>query len=167
MDRNTGGTLAVRDVLADRADGQRRMKDALLLAQEVGESLDLARLRTDEDGLGAKVVVEVDVRGREDRVEVIVLELGKLVRKGPAVVVVEKGDRAQADLVGGPFLGDEFFAHHVPEELGSVAVLALSDEVFKGVMKGLLDREARADETVAGGALGHGASVGRSGERVK
>ena len=110
---------------------ERPVAHALDRTEFIGKFLDLAGLAFHGHDLQAVVVVEVDMLGRDDGILVVVLQVGKLARKAPLVVVVDEGDGAGHLLVLLPLVLDQLLADEVPQGLGPCRIAFLFDEAVE------------------------------------
>src|SRR5262245_22622914 len=93
------GPAGSGEVITRGTDGQCCVQYTLLLAEVIGEALDLCRRGADENHFSAQIVVEVDVGSRQDRVIIMVLQLNELFAELEDMMVIDQGHRPQGFLL--------------------------------------------------------------------
>ena len=102
------------------------MKDAFVPPQGVQKLLDAAGEPPDEHDFDAQLVAQVDVRGRENEIVIVMLSVSQLLAESGQVMIVDKSDRAHRLLVFLPFDLDQSLADHVADQLRSVGIPAFA-----------------------------------------
>ena len=114
------------EVLARRADGQCGVQDTFLLPQVIGKPLNFRRGSANEDHFGAQVVIEVYMRGGQNRVVIVVLQLDEFFAELTNVMVIHQCHCSQRFLMSAlPFVGHEVIPDHIPHEFGAVRITLL------------------------------------------
>jgi len=134
------------DVLARAGHAECPMAHALDRTEFIGKFLDLAGLALHGNDLQAVVVVEVDMLGRDDGILVVVLQVGKLARKAPLVMVVDEGDGAGHLLVLLPLVLDQLLADEVPQGLGPGCIAFFLYKTVELIKQAVFQRYAESHE---------------------
>jgi hypothetical protein len=103
------------------------------------------RSAADRDHLEAVIVVEVHVKARENRVEVVMLHLRESVRQLACVVIVDEGNGADDLLVTFPLLANERLPCEVAQRLRAVHVLAAPAQAVEALQELRIHGYAQAD----------------------
>ena len=138
------------EVFARRSRGQLGVKDAFLPLKVVREGLNLPALAPDHDHLGAEVLVQVDMRRGQDLPAEMMLLVRQPLRQAAGMMIVDQGDRAQGLITRLPLLPHQVVSDQVADELRTVLVVGLADQLLQLVVQGLLDGHAESNE------FGHG-----------
>ena len=134
------------DVFARAGHAERPVAYAFDRAEFIGKFLDLAGLAFYCHYLQAVVVVKVDMLGGDDDVLMVVLQVGKLARKAPLVMVVDEGDGAGHLLVLFPLVFDQFLADKIPKGLGPGRIAFFLDEAIELIKQTVFERYTESYE---------------------
>jgi hypothetical protein len=111
-----------------------------------GDALDRTRGSPKDEDLQAVVMIEVDVKRRDDLLMMRMLLGREAVRKIRGVVIVDERDRSDGlSLTGLPLLLDERRTHEIAYRLGPVHVAALGNELVEPVEQTLVCRDPESD----------------------
>ncbi len=122
------------------------MKNAFVPPQRVKKLLDTTGNPLDEHDFDAQLVAQVDVRGREDEIVIVVLSVSQFLTEAGQVMIVDEGYRAHCLLVFLPFDLNQSLADHVADELGPVRVPAFALELVELFQEGFFKRETEPNE---------------------
>lgn len=148
--------IGLLKVFARAGHAQRSVLHAFDGFQQVGEGLDVLRLAFDRDDLQAIMVVDVDVLGGDDLVEVVVLDVHEPVHEIALVVVVDHGDGPGDFMTGLPVGFHQRLADEIADRLRPVGVMLGLDMFVEPVGQFFLEGNAEPND------LGHRlASVAR------
>lgn len=123
------------------------MHHALGGYEGVGHFLNGGGFTFEDEHFEAVVMIEVDVEGRKDQMEMVVLHGGEAVREQADVMIVDQGESADYGAIG-LFRGlfDERVTDEVAEGFGAIGVAAMGDVVIEFGEKVGIDGYADAAE---------------------
>jgi hypothetical protein len=122
------------------------MSNAFSADQQIRKLLDLLRLPLYNKDLETRIVIEMGVRGGDDHVVMVMLQIHQLVGQEPRMMVVDKCDGSH-DLCFRRFDGSTHqpIANEVTKCFGPVGVALSRDEMVKAGQKIGINRNSRPD----------------------
>lgn len=90
----------------------------------------------------------MNVRGGEDRMNMIVLQGRQFVTDSARMVIVDQRYRAKDFLIALPFPGHQFVADHVPHELGAIGILRVLHHLLELLKQIGFDGKTKPFKTV-------------------
>jgi hypothetical protein len=122
------------------------VQNPFVATERVKQFLNPAGEPFDQDDFDAQFVAQMNMRGGQDEIVVVVLGVGQLLAESGQVVVVDQRDSSNSLLIFLPFDLNEPFADHVSDELRAVAVPTLRLELVKLFEEGFFKRKAKPHE---------------------
>ena len=144
------------------------MLDAFETCECCSEGSHGADLAPQKDHLHAVVVIEVHMRGCDDVMMCVVLDVGHLLFELPLVVIIDERQHAHRVFIG---ILDPFFhepgPNQIPEGLRAGSIAGPIDELIEFLQQIRLDGDAKTNQ----GLWGHGSTfflkVTRGRQRIK